>query len=452
MAFIPLTEDERSAMLRQVGVADVDDLFADIPADFRFPRLDLEPGISELEVSRRMSELAGRNRYVRQQPTFIGAGAYDHYIPSIVNHVVARNELYTAYTPYQAEASQGTLQLMFEFQSLICDLLDMDVANSSVYDGASGLAEAVLMALRITGRDRVVLSPSVYPEYIQVVETYLEGRDLHVVSPDPRLERDRIVEPSVLDLVDQETACVVVQQPSFFGDIQDLSAVQKRAEEVGALFIVVTGDPVSLGLLRPPGYWNADIAVGEGQGIGVHLQYGGPWVGYMACKQRHLRQLPGRIVGQTTDDQGRRGFVLTLQAREQHIRREKATSNICTSQTLLSMAVTAYLAAMGPSGLRAAARLSHARAAETAERIAALPGYRVLTPEPFFNEVVIAGPRSARETQAALLERHDILAGYPLDALGREFESCLLLCCTEVNTSEQIQQLAAGLSEIGGGR
>jgi glycine dehydrogenase subunit 1 len=438
-------------MLRQVGVADVDELFADIPADFRFPKLDLALGISELEVLRKMSALAGRNRHVRQQPTFIGAGAYDHYIPSIVNHVVGRNELYTAYTPYQAEASQGTLQLMFEFQSLMCDLLEMDVANSSVYDGASGLAEAVLMALRITGRDRVVLSASVYPEYVQVVETYLEGRDLHVISPDPRLEGDRIVEPSVIDLVDQETACVVVQQPSFFGDIQDLSVVQRRAEEVGALFIVVTGDPVSLGLIKPPGFWGADIAVGEGQGIGVHLQYGGPWVGYMACKQKHLRQLPGRIVGQTTDDQGRRGFVLTLQAREQHIRREKATSNICTSQTLLSIAVTAYLTAMGPIGLRSAARLSHARASEAAERISALPGYRVLTPAPFFNEIVISGPRSARDTQSALLERN-ILAGYPLDSLGGEFESCLLLCCTEINTTEQIDQLAVGLAEIGGQR
>ncbi len=451
MAFIPLTDDERSAMLRQIGVASVDDLFSDIPADFRFPTLEIEPSISELEVLRKMSGLAGRNRHVRQQPTFIGAGAYDHFIPSIVNHVVARNELYTAYTPYQAEASQGTLQFMFEFQSLICDLLEMDVANSSVYDGASGLAEAVLMALRITGRDRVVLAASVYPEYRQVVETYLEGRDLHVVSPAPRLEGGRIVAPSVLDLVDGNTACIVVQQPSVFGDIQDLTEIQKRAEEVGALFIVVTGDPVSLGLLKTPGHWGADIAVGEGQGIGVHLQYGGPWVGYMACKQKHLRQLPGRIVGQTTDDQERRGFVLTLQAREQHIRREKATSNICTSQTLLSIAVTAYLTAMGPSGLRGAARLSHARAAEAAERIGALPGYKVLTPEPFFNEFVVAGPRAARETQTALLE-HDILAGYSLDALGKEFEHCLLLCATEVNTSEHISQLTSALSEIGGAR
>ena len=451
MAFIPLTGDERSEMLRQIGVASVDDLFADIPADFRFPTLELEPGISELEVLRRMSGLADRNRNVRQWPTFIGAGAYDHYIPSVVNHVVGRNELYTAYTPYQAEASQGTLQFMFEFQSLICDLLEMDVANSSVYDGASGLAEAVLMALRITGRDRVVLASSVYPEYRQVVETYLEGRDLHVASPQPRVEGDQIVEPSVLDLVDAKAACVVVQQPSVFGTIQDLSEVQRRAEEVGALFIVVTGDPVALGLIKTPGHWGADIAVGEGQGIGVHLQYGGPWVGYMACKQKHLRQLPGRIVGQTTDDQGRRGFVLTLQAREQHIRREKATSNICTSQTLLSIAVTAYLTAMGPSGLRNAARLSHARAAEAAEQIACLPGYRVLTRAPFFNEFVITGPRSGREIQNTLLE-HEILAGYPLDALGGEFDQCLLLCCTEVNTSDQIAQLASALGSIGGVR
>ncbi|MFN0073975.1 MAG: aminomethyl-transferring glycine dehydrogenase subunit GcvPA [Chloroflexota bacterium] len=448
MAFIPLTDDERTAMLHQVGVASVDDLFVDIPADFRFPQIDIAPGITELEVLRQMSDLAARNRHVRQQPTFIGAGAYDHFIPSIVNHVLARNELYTAYTPYQAEMSQGTLQFMFEFQSLMCDLLEMDVANSSVYDGASGLAEAVLMALRITGRDRVVLAASVYPEYRQVVETYLEGRDLHLVSPAPMRDGDQILEPSVLDVLDETTACIVVQQPSFFGTIQDLTAIQERAEAVGALFIIVTGDPVSLGLIKTPGYWGADIAVGEGQGLGVHLQYGGPWVGYMACKQKHLRQLPGRIVGQASDDQGRRGFVLTLQAREQHIRREKATSNICTSQTLLSIAVTAYLTAMGPNGLRSAARLSHARAAEAAERIAQIPGYRVISAAPFFNEFVVLGSRPAHETQAMLLQRN-IIAGYPLGSLGADFEPCLLLCCTEVNTSEQIDQLVSGLTEIG---
>src|SRR6266496_2298849 len=383
MAFIPLTADERELMLAEIGVASISDLFADIPGDLRFPRLDVPAPLTELETVQKMSVLAAKNRSVADLACFVGAGSYNHYSPSVVSHLMGRSEFYTSYTPYQPEVSQGTLQYSFEFQSLVCDLFEMDVANSSVYDGASASAEAVLMALRISRRDQVVLDGSVHPEYRAVIGSYLDGRGIDLVTSDVSLGDGTLARQSTADLLDSSTACVVIQQPDFFGTIRDLTAIVARAREVGALVVYVVGDPVSLGLLKTPGAWGADIAVGEGQGLGLPLNFGGPGVGLMTCKQQHLRQLPGRIVGQTTDHDGRRGFVLTLQAREQHIRREKATSNICTSQTLLAIGITAYLSLMGPVGLREAARQSHAKAVYAAERISALTGYAVLTPRPF---------------------------------------------------------------------
>src|SRR5216684_1427915 len=329
-------------MRRVIGIDRVEELFADVPADARFPVLDLPPALSELEVSRHLAELAGQNVSVRDWPCFIGGGAYNHYAPSAVGHIMGQPQFYTAYTPYQPEVSQGTLQVSFEFQSLVCDLLGLDVANDSVYDGASAVGEAVLMAQRLTRRDRVVLSGSLHPQWRDVVRTYLAPRDVDIVSSGLEV-RAQIREQRILDLVDENTACVVVQQPDAFGHVRDLNGLADAVHARGALLVIAVADATSLGMLKSPGAWGADIATAEGQPLGLPLQYGGPWAGLMACKSAFVRQLPGRISGQTTDHDGRRGFVLTLQAREQHIRREKATSNICTSQTLLAIGITAYL-------------------------------------------------------------------------------------------------------------
>jgi glycine dehydrogenase subunit 1 len=451
MAFVPLTADERQAMLQEVGVNSVADLFVDIPADVRFPHLDVPPPLTEIETVAKMSALAARNQHVGQLACFVGAGYYNHHSPSVVSHLMGRSEFYTSYTPYQPEVSQGTLQYSFEFQSLVCDLFEMDVANSSVYDGASAAAEAVLMALRIARRDRVVLDGSVHPEYRAIVASYLDGRGIDLVTSEVGIASGRLTRQPAADLIDEKTACVVVQQPDFFGTIRDLTALAARCREVGALLVYVVGDPVSLGLLKTPGASDADIAVGEGQGLGLPLQYGGPGVGLMTCKQQHLRQLPGRIVGQTTDHDGRRGFVLTLQAREQHIRREKATSNICTSQTLLALGATIYLASMGPAGLRQAASLSHKRARSVADQIRRIEGYRVVNDGPFFNEVAVTCPTDG-DTMRHELAGRGIIGGY---ALGRDYpglENGLVLCATERTTDAEIDRLVDGLREIGGGR
>ncbi|MBI4493728.1 MAG: aminomethyl-transferring glycine dehydrogenase subunit GcvPA [Chloroflexi bacterium] len=451
MVFIPLTEQERAEMLARVGVASTDELFEAIPAEHRFPRLDLPPALAELEVARHLAELAASNRHLEQMACFVGAGAYYHSIPSAVAHITGRSEFYTAYTPYQAEASQGTLQFMFEFQSLACELLGLDVANASVYDGSTALAEAVLMAQRVTRRDRVLVADSVHPEYRAVLRTYLGGRGLDLVAVPTRLVGEALAGVELPDQLDQRTACVVVQQPDFFGHVKDFRAerLAERVHAQGALLVAVVAEPVSLGLLAPPGAWGADIAVAEGQALGVPLQFGGPWAGLMACRQEHVRQLPGRIVGQTVDMEGRRGFVLTLQAREQHIRREKATSNICTSQTLLTLAITAYLSLMGPAGLREVARQSHAKAAYAASRIGRLPGYRVLTAEPFFNEFAVACPTEARQLRRDLLERGAI-GGLELGRFYPRLSNALLFCCTEMNTRQQIDRLVEALAELGG--
>ena len=449
MAFIPLTADERESMLAEIGIASVADLFVDIPAEKRFPHLEVPPPLTELETVRKMSALAGRNQDVGTLACFVGAGWYNHYSPSVVSHIMGRSEFYTSYTPYQPEVSQGTLQYSFEFQSLVCDLFEMDVANSSVYDGASAAAEAVLMALRISRRERVVLDGSVHPEYRAVVGSYLDGRGIDLVTSEITLSDGSIARQDASSIVDDATACVVIQQPDFFGTIRDLGKIVARAREVGALVVYVVGDPVSLGLLKTPGAWDADIAVGEGQGLGLPLNFGGPGVGMMTCKQQHLRQLPGRIVGQTTDHSGRRGFVLTLQAREQHIRREKATSNICTSQTLLGLGVTVYLASLGPTGLRQAAGLSHKQARALATEVGKLPGYRVVNDGPFFDEVSVLGPSDGDEIRRTLAQR-GIIAGYPLGHDYPGYENALVLCATEKTTDEEIGRLVGELARIGG--
>jgi glycine dehydrogenase subunit 1 len=434
-------------MLRTIGIDAVEQLFTDVPSDARYPKLDLPPALSELEATRYMAELAGRNVSVKDWPCFVGGGAYNHYSPAAVGHVMGQPQFYTAYTPYQPEVSQGTLQASFEFQSLVCELLGLGVANDSVYDGASAVGEAVLMAQRITRRDRVLLAGSVHPHWREVVRSYLAARDVEIATSRVSCDGFALEEQRISDLLDDRTACVVVQQPDVFGHVRDLNGLADAVHARGGLLIVTVADSTSLGILKSPGAWGADIATAEGQPLGLPLQFGGPWAGLMACKAAYVRQLPGRISGQTTDNVGRRGFVLTLQAREQHIRREKATSNICTSQTLLAIGITTYLSLMGPAGLREVARQSHAKAAYAADAVAELSGFSLLTPRPFYNEFLVQTPLETAELRHRLVE-HEILAGVPLFNGVPGFERTLMLAVTEQNTRAEIDRLVCALDEI----
>jgi glycine dehydrogenase subunit 1 len=446
-SFTQLTPEDRQAMLRTIGVDHVQQLFDDVPTEARYPALDLPPALTELEAARYLEHLASLNTSVKQWPCFIGGGAYNHYSPAAVGHIMGQPQFYTAYTPYQPEVSQGTLQASFEFQSLVCDLLGLDVANDSVYDGASAVGEAVLMAQRITRRDRVVLAGSVHPQWREVVRSYLAARDVDVVTSSVAVTRSGVTGQRISELLDDRTACVVVQQPDVFGHVRDLNGLADAVHAHGALLVLAVADPTSLGILKSPGEWGADIATAEGQPLGLPLQFGGPWAGLMACRTEYLRQLPGRISGQTTDHAGRRGFVLTLQAREQHIRREKATSNICTSQTLLAIGVTAYLALMGPVGLREVARQSHARAVYAANAIAALDGFTLLTPPPFYNEFLVRTPLETAELRHRLVDRH-MLAGVPLFYGADGFQDTQLLAFTEQNTRAEIDALVLALADV----
>ena len=435
LPYIPNTETDRRAMLAAIGVASVEELFADIPSEFRAGELGLPPALSEQELVRELSALAECNQPVDSMPCFLGGGAYRHFIHSVVGEVIGRSEYATAYTPYQAEISQGTLQTAFEFQSMVCELTAMDVANAGMYDGASALAEACLMAVGVTGRRRIALLSTVHPHCQAVVRTYAYGRDLAV----------DVLPPDGLAL-SEEHACLAVQQPNFFGYLlPDVEVVERAAHEAGAL-LVVSVDPVSLGLFRPPGDYGADVVVGDGQSLGSPLNFGGPYLGLFACRQQYLRQMPGRIIGRTSDAQGRTGYVLTLQTREQHIRRERASSNICTSQQLVALAATVYLTAMGKQGLRQVAELCYHKAHYAAQRIAQLSGYSLAFDGLFFKEFVVRCPRLPSEVNRALLER-GIIGG--LD-VSQYVENGLLLCVTEMNTREEIDRLAEALAEIGG--
>jgi glycine dehydrogenase subunit 1 len=419
-----------------------------VPASVRFPGLDLPAPLSELEALREMQRLASRNGHAGELACFAGAGCYNHYVPAAVDAMMRRGEFLTSYTPYQPEMSQGTLQFLFEFQSLSCDLLGMEVANASLYDGSSGTAEAVLMAQRLTRRDHVVLAADLHPEYRAVIETYLAARDVEVRTAAVDLVNGKLELQPAEALLDDRVACLVVQQPGYFGAIHDLARSAQLAHDVGALLVVAVPEAISLGLLKSPGSCGADIVVAEGQSLGVPMQLGGPWAAMMATRQEYVRQLPGRIVGQTVDGQGRRGFVLTLQAREQHIRREKATSNICTSQALLALGITVYLALVGPSGLRAAAGLSHQRARQLYEVISRIPSFTMLTQPPFFNELLVRCPRPAAEVRERLLEA-GIIAGVDVSRDAAALADCLLLCCTELTTPEQIAELERELRQFG---
>ncbi len=447
-SYIPNTDADRRKMLETLGLDSLEELFEAIPPEKRYPHLDLPPPLSEMEVKKLVRGLTEKNADLDHHPCFLGAGAYHHFVPAVVDHIVRRSEFYTAYTPYQPEASQGTLTSIYEFQTMVCELTAMDVANASMYDGATALAEAGLMAARITRRDRLVVASTLHPSYRQVLRTYTQG--LGVDIREVGYSEDGGVDfPQAEQSLDEEIAALLVQHPNFLGSLEDLLPLSELAHAVGALLVVCV-DPIALGLLCPPGEQGADIVVGEGQSLGNPLSYGGPYVGLFACRQKYLRQMPGRLVGMTKDIEGRRGFVLTLQPREQHIRREKATSNICTNQALVALATTVYLAVMGKQGLRQVAELCYHKAHYAAQQIVALPGYERLFGG-FFKEFVIRTPLPPAEVNAHLWER-GIIGGYELARDYARLTDCLLLCVTEMNTRGEIDRLVQALGEIGTAR
>ena len=446
MPFIPHTEDDVRDMLAALGAERIEDLFDEIPRELRIARLEGVPaGLSEQEIGRLMRERALGDR---SPLSFLGAGAYEHHIPAAVWEIATRGEFYSAYTPYQAEASQGTLQLIYEYQSMIAALTAMDVSNASLYDGASALAEAALMALRIQRKDttnRVLIPAALNPRYKAVLETICAPQEIrfHELAYDPA--SGRIAEDALAAA--PEAAALVVAQPNFFGVLEDVARLERFARERGML-LVASVNPTSLALLEPPGRWGeagADIACGEGQPLGVPLSSGGPYFGFMACRKAHVRQLPGRLVGRTVDDRGRGGFALTLQAREQHIRRSKATSNICTNQGLAVTAATIYMALLGPAGLRRVAAASHARTRELVERFEAA-GLRRRFAAPVFHEAAIELGGRADAALARLLESTGIIGGYDLGAFAPDLADSLLVCATETKTEADLERFVQALT------
>ncbi len=441
MAYIANTPEDIAVMLGTIGIQSLDQLFDMVPPEFRLKRaLEIGPALSELELTNHITGLLAKNRGTDQRVCFLGAGSYDHFIPAVVDHLASRGEFYTAYTPYQPEASQGTLQATFEYQTLVTQLTGMDVSNASLYDGGSAVSEAVLMTLTVTRRfGRVVIPETVHPEYRQIAATTLKHLEPELVTiPAPRGTVDSATLAAALT---DDTAAVVFQYPNFFGQLEDIEALVKMTHERGALAIVSV-DPVSLGILRRPGDYGADIVVAEGQGLGNPMSFGGPYLGIMACREDFLRKMPGRIVGQTTDRHGKRCWVLTLQTREQHIRREKATSNICTNQGLLALRSSIYLAAMGPSGLHQAAELSARKAHYAADRLAAVPGLSLAFSGPFFKEFVV---RCSKDPRAVLAEigRQGYHGGIALGRWYPDMADAILIAVTEKRTRQEIDGLAA---------
>ena len=439
--YIPNTELDQTEMLRAIGVDSVDDLFLDIPGEYRNPILGLPEPLSELEIQKELSSFATRNRPLASGPSFLGAGSYHHFIPSVVKALMTRGEFLTAYTPYQPEVSQGTLQVIYEFQTLIANLFDMEVANAGMYDGATSLAEGVLMACRVTQRDRVVVLNTISPDYLAVIKTYCQAQGIQLsLSSTEKLD------------VNDETACLVAQYPNFYGYLEDVSSFSDLAHHNGAL-LVVSADPMALGMFKPPGSYDADIVTGEGQPLGIPTSFGGPYLGLFTTKQQYIRQMPSRLVGRTLDDQGRTGFVLTLQTREQHIRRERATSNICTNEALYALASTVYLSAMGKNGLRQISELCYHKAHYAASKIAELPGYKIPVSGTFFQEFVVECPVSPRDINQRLL-KDNILGGLDLtpelngDKGNQQFTEAMLFCITEMNSRDDIDSLVSVLGEF----
>ena len=445
MRYLPLTPSDRAEMLAVVGAQSIEALFADVPAAARLDGpVDLPKAMGEIEVERLISRLAARNVGAGSVPFFIGAGVYRHHIPAAVDHLIQRGEFLTSYTPYQPEISQGTLQYLFEFQTQVALLTGMEVANASLYDGATACAEAVMMANRVTGRRKAVLSGHLHPHYREVGATYARfvGFEFAAQDPAPRDE-------DLARLIDHGTSCVVVQNPCFYGEIRDYSSLARSCHEAGALLVVVVTEILSLGALRSPGEMGADIVAAEGQSLGNALNFGGPHVGLLAGRDKFVRQMPGRLVGETVDAEGRRGWVLTLSTREQHIRREKATSNICTNSGLCALAFTIHLALLGEAGLTRLARLNHAAAVALAERLERIPGVSLVN-RTFFNEFTVRLPRLAVDVVEQLAQKR-VLAGVPVSRFYPKHDGVadlLLIAATEMTTAEDMDRLEQGLREV----
>jgi glycine dehydrogenase subunit 1 len=443
MRYTQFTEDQVRQALDTIGARSVDELFRTIPPKLRLTKaLNIPAGISEAELLRDTQELAARNEDASRLSCFLGGGAYDHFIPTIVDSLSAQTEFLTAYTPYQAEASQGTLQLFYEFQTMICALTGMDVANASLYEGASAAAEAVLMARAITGRAPVIVSGAVHPDTLRVLRTYTESQDIDIETVPAG---DGVIDASALERqLNDKTAAVVIQSPNFFGCVERLDQLIPKIHACGAVAIVAT-DPIACGLLAPPGALGADIVVGEGQALGIPLQYGGPYLGLLACREKYIRKMPGRIVGATTDVDGRRGFCLVLQTREQHIKRERATSNICTNQGLLAIRASIYMAAMGQKGIAEVAAQCFDKAHYAAERIAGLKGYELRFAAPFFKEFVVRTMRGVEKVLARSRER-GMLGGIAMRRFDERLSDCFMIAVTEKRTKEEIDRLVEALA------
>ena len=438
--YVPHSQSDWEEMLKVVGVDRLEDLFEDVPEEHRFPEMELPKAVTEMEALADLSEIASYNDTTTDLISFLGAGAYNHYIPAAVDAILSRSEFYTAYTPYQPEVSQGTVQAIFEYQSMVVALTGMDVSNASHYDGATAVAEAVNMAYaQFRGkRKKIIVSPALHPHYRETVCTYAQGSVFEIVGYGEEVGLEG-GPGAIIPLIDDQTALVIVQYPDFFGRIYDYTALAEAVHVAGALFCVAV-NPLALGLLKPPGEFGADIVVGEGQPLGVPLAYGGPYLGLFATRQKYVRKMAGRLVGETTDTRGQRGFVLTLSTREQHIRREKATSNICTNQGLIALAAVVYMSLLGKSGLRQVAELCYHKAHYAASRLNALEGYSLWSAEPFFHEFVLECPRPAAEIAARLLEE-GVIPGYDLGKDYPQLENHLLIAVTEMNTHEEIDVL-----------
>lgn len=447
MRYIPNSPEERVEMLHQIGLDSPADLFASVPEDLRLTRdLNTPAALSEIELLAGFETMAARNTGARRA-SFLGAGAYSHYIPTVVDHIISRSEFFTAYTPYQPEISQGTLQAIFEFQTLVCQLTGMDVANASMYDGSTALAEAVLMAERVTRRSKVIACGAVHPEYLEVCKTYVQhaGIELQHVDFDPATGQ---TSAALSEALDDKTAAILVQSPNFFGCIEDVAALAEQAHADGALLVVAVTEAISLGLLKSPGAAGADIVVAEGQSFGVPLSFGGPYVGLFATREKYARQIPGRLVGEAYDKEGHRGFVLTLATREQHIRREKATSNICTNEGLIALAATVYLETMGRRGLQEVAMQCAQKTAYATKRTAELPGFSVPFTAPRFNEFVVSAPVAARELLTRLAAERNINGGLALSRYFTDRPNDFLVCVTETNSRTEIDALVDGLASL----
>jgi len=445
MNYVPHTSEDRSEMLKTIGVSSVDELFSDVPSQVKLDRkLNLPPAMSEFELMKYMSDLAGKNTTTDRMVSFLGAGVYDHYVPSVVKHIISRSEFYTSYTPYQAEVSQGMLQSIFEYQTLMCELTAMDISNASLYDGATAIAEAAMMASRLTRKQEVIISRAVHPDYRRTLRTYAHNLELNITEV-PLKDGATDIE-AVRDLVSDKTACVILQSPNFFGCIENMALAAEAAHEKKALFVACV-DPISLGIIAPPGEYGADIAVGEGQGLGIPMGFGGPHLGFLTCRKEHMRQMPGRVAGETHDDQGRRGYLLTLQAREQHIRRDRATSNICSNQALCALAATVYLSWLGKQGIKEIAEQCIEKAHYACGKLCEIPGFEQKYSAPFFKEFVVRTPVEPEKLCKGVLEA-DILGGLPLGRFYSDLSDSMLVAVTEKRTKEEIDALCRALEGL----